>query len=167
MTEARNPADYFSSIHVTAGPSVPPSPQASSGPTQDPRVLEILETLAEQNRELILLARRQLELGQRMEERYEKQMIAQRDEFARWLDDEPGLLPRSKQATEAIRNLLGRLIADLVEYVGENDESLHESEFVRAEMVDKYGQLLNHISTMYGMLKRLSTADEGMPPRTS
>jgi hypothetical protein len=119
--------------------------------------------MIEQNREIINLTRRQLEISQRMEERFEKQLIGQREEFLRWIQETPGLASRSKVATEAIRTLLGKLIDDLVEYVDSNGENLEDSEFVRADMVDRYGQLLNHISSIYGILKRLSTAQEGLP----
>ncbi len=158
MTEAKNPADYFCSIQVSANPEGSAPPPA--GPAIDPQVAELLKALAEQNRELILLSRRQLEVSQRMEERYVQQMQAQREEFVRWAHEIPGLSSRGKKATEAIRDLLGRLIDDLVNYVEENKENLDDSEYVRNDMVDRYGQLLNHISAIYGMLKRVSTADE-------
>jgi HPt (histidine-containing phosphotransfer) domain-containing protein len=159
VTEARHPADYFCSIQVSANPE-----GASGGPTAgagDPQVAEVLKLIAEQNRELIQLSRRQLEVSQRMEERYLQQIHAQREEFVRWIGEIPGLSSRGKKATEAIRDLLGRLIDDLVDYVEENKHHLDDSDYVRNDMVDRYGQLLNHISAIYGMLKRLSTADEG------
>ncbi len=159
MTEAKNPADYFCSIQVSANPDGSAAPPAGSA--IDPQVAELLKALAEQNRELILLSRRQLEVSQRMEERYIQQMQAQREEFVRWVHEIPGLSSRGKKATEAIRDLLGRLIDNLVDFVEENKEHLDDSEYVRNDMVDRYGQLLNHISAIYGMLTRLSTADEG------
>jgi len=162
VTEASNPAEYFCSIQVGANqdgtaPAAPPS-----NPPADNQLADFLRVLIEQNRELISLSRRQYEISQRMEERFEKQMIGQREEFLRWIQETPGLAARSKVATEAIRTLLGKLIDDLVEYVDTNGEGLEDSEFVRADMVDRYGQLLSHISSMYSILKRLSTAQEGL-----
>lgn len=161
VTEASNPAEYFCSIQVGANQdgSTPAAPPAT--PPADNQMADFLRVLIEQNRELLSLTRRQYEISQRMEERFEKQMIGQREEFLRWIQETPGLAARSKVATEAIRTLLGKLIDDLVEYVDTNGEGLEDSEFVRADMVDRYGQLLSHISSMYSILKRLSTAQEG------
>lgn len=162
MTEASNPAEYFCSIQVGANQdgSAPAAPPAN--PPADHQTNDLLRVLIEQNREMISLTRRQYEISQRMEERFEKQMMGQREEFLRWIQETPGLAARSKVATEAIRTLLGKLIDDLVEYVDTNGEGLEDSEFVRADMVDRYGQLLSHISSMYSILKRLSTAQDGL-----
>lgn len=162
MTEASNPAEYFCSIQVGANQdgSAPSAPPAN--PPIDHQTTDLLRVLIEQNREMISLTRRQYEISQRMEERFEKQMMGQREEFLRWIQETPGLASRSKVATEAIRTLLGKLIDDLVEYVDTNGEGLEDSEFVRADMVDRYGQLLSHISSMYSILKRLSTAQDGL-----
>lgn len=163
MPDAHKPADFLCSITVGADPSssdvpapVPPSPVDAS-------LSHLLAAIIEQNRELINLGRKQLEISVRMEERFEKQIQSQREEFVRWLDDIPGLSSRGKEAAESIRILLGSLIDELVAYVDENRDSLGDSDFVRAEMVDRYGQMLNHISSMYGMLKRLATAEEAGP----
>lgn len=162
MTEASNPAEYFCSIQVGANQDGDAPPIPATPPPADSQTADLLRVLVEQNRELISLTRRQLDISNRMEDRYEKQVIGQREEFLRWVDETPGLAARSKVATEAIRNLLGKLIDDLVEYVDTNGENLEDSEFVRADMVDRYGQLLSHISSMYGILKRLSTAKDGL-----
>lgn len=158
MTDARQPTDYFCSIQVSANPDSTAAPPSTNG--IDPQIVGILGLIAEQNRELITLSRRQLEVSQRMEERYVQQLHAQRDEFVKWVQEIPGLSARGKRASEAIRDLLGKLIDDLVDYVEENKENLDESDFSRNDMVDRYGQLLNHVSAIYGMLKRVATADE-------
>jgi chromosome segregation ATPase len=159
VTEARQPTDYFCSIQVSANPDGSTAPAA--GTAIDPQIAEILKLIADQNREMIQLSRRQLEVSQRMEERYVQQIHAQRDEFVKWIHEIPGLSARGKRATEAMRELLGKLIDDLVDHVEDNKENLEESEFARNDMVDRYGQLLNHVSSIYGMLKRVATADEG------
>ncbi len=87
MTEAKNPADYFLLDPGQCQPEGSAPPPA--GPAIDPQVAELLKALAEQNRELILLSRRQLEVSQRMEERYVQQMQAQREEFVRWAHEIP------------------------------------------------------------------------------
>jgi hypothetical protein len=163
VAESQTPPELFCSINVGAAPSGEslPAPPASPGP--DAALTHLLAAVVEQNRELIALARRQLEISQRMEERFDKQIQGQREEFLRWIDEVPGLSARGKKAAEAVRILLGALIEELVAYVEENKDSLGDSDFVRAEMVDRYGQMLNHVSAMYGMLKRLATADDGPP----
>jgi hypothetical protein len=159
VTDAQKNSEYFTSIQVSASGGEPAQAGSVSGPIGT-EVADLLRTLIEQNRELIQLGRQQVELGRRMDDRYEKQMQAQREEFVRWLEDIPGLTARGKEATEAVRILLGRVIDEMVDYVKEHDEQLEGSDFVRSELVDRYGQLLNHVSAMYGLLKRLSTADE-------
>lgn len=162
MPEIPNLSEYFGSVTAGAAPNggiaFPPS-----GPVMDAALSHLMAALVEQNRELIQLSRMQLEISQRMEERFERQMQAQREEFVRWIEDIPGLSVRGKEATEAIRTLLGQLIDDLVAYVEDNRENLSDSDFTRSEMVDRYGQMLGHISSMYGMLKRLSTCEEDGP----
>lgn len=159
MSETPNLSDYFTSVNAGPTPGAGVTfPVTVSAP--DPTLARLLAVIVEQNRELIHLGRKQLEISQRIEERFERQVQAQRDEFLRWIDDMPGLANRGKVASEAIRILLGQLIDDLVAYIDDNRDSLNDSDFVRAEMVDRYGQMLSHISAMYGMLKRLATAEE-------
>ena len=141
-----------------------PSVDTSSNP-------DLLHELIGVTRELLRVSQEQLRLAQRGEERFQRQQQAQRDEFHRWLDEHPHLSGRCGEAHEVIRNLLGRSMAELVEYVEENGENLLESDFVRTDMVDRYGSLLNHVSVMHGVLKRLAAADDethltDMPERT-
>lgn len=164
MTKAQEPTDYFSTIHVTASTEGNTAP-ASSAPSIDPQVSELLRQLVQQNQELLTLARRQCDLAQRMDDRYEQQIKAQRDEFLRWIDEVPGLSARGKKASDAVRVLLGQIIEELVEYVDDHRDEIQESDYMRGEMVDRYGQQLNHLSSLYGVLKRLATAEDGLPGR--
>ena len=55
-----------------------------------------------------------------------------------------------------LRTVLGNAIRDLIDYVDDNHENLVDSEFVRTEMIDRFGSVLNHVSSMYSVAKRLS-----------
>lgn len=112
-------------------------------------------------REQAAVAKEQLLLARKAEQRFEEQRQAQRDDFQRWLQEHGLPKNRTKPAEEAARAVLGQAIAELVDYVEEHSENLAEgTDFVRAEMSDKFGGLLHHLWVIYGTLKHLSAADQ-------
>lgn len=123
-------------------------------------LVELGRHQAEVARQQAEMVRQQLELAKRAEQRVEEQRQAQRDEFQRWLGEYGLLGGRSGRAEKTIRVVLGRAMAELVDYIEENDESLPESEFVRREMADRYGSLLAHLWSIHGILKHLSAAEQ-------
>lgn len=140
----------------------PGTPRAATIPAGD-SVADLgraVRELVAVNRELLHVSREQLELLRRAEERFQKQHEGQREEFARWLTEHPELEGRCEGAHESVRRLFGRSLAELVDYIHENEDSLLESDFVKNDMVDRYGALLNHVSAMYGVLKRLVQAEQ-------
>lgn len=151
---------YVSSIQVT--PSVPSgiAYKTSVGADIKDEMLFQMRELVCLAREQVQIAREQLELMRRAEDRFQKQQEAQREEFQRWFGENPGLAGYCTAAHDHLRTLLGKAIAELVQYVDDNGENLLDSDFARTEMIDKYGSLLNHVSAMYGMLKRLAAAEQ-------
>lgn len=159
---------------VTAGPA----PEAPATPAGDAR--RLLRDLLAVNRETLAvlratfdltrqqaelakhqaeLAKQQLELARRAEQRVEEQRNSQREEFNRWLGEHGLLGGRSARAEKTIRTVLGQAMAEMVDYIDENDESLPESEFARRELADRYGSLLAHLWSIHGVLKHLSAAE--------
>lgn len=156
-----SPMNFVTSIDVSASPD-------GAGPAPvnfnvNEEVARLLRDLTGMTRELVLLAREQTELARRAEDRHVKQHEAQREEFVHWLNEHEGLKGRSQVAHETIRVLLGRSLDDFVTYIDNNQDGLLESDYVRSELVDRYGSLLNHVSAMFGLLKRLASADETGP----
>jgi hypothetical protein len=149
------------SIDVSAGMNV--SPGGSPSFVANELVSQQLDELIGLCRELVGVSREQLELARRAEDRFQKQQQAQREEFERWLNEYSQLPGRCRKAEETVRNVLGQAMSELVDYVEEHHEDLMDSEFVRSELVDRYGSLLNHVSAMYAVLKRLSIADQQNP----
>lgn len=116
----------------------------------------MLIDLARQQAEM---SRQQLELARRAEQRIEEQRQAQRDEFQRWLGEYKLLGGRSGKAEKTIRAVLGTALAELVDYIEENDENLVDSDFIRRELSEKYGAMLAHLWSIHGVLKHLSAAE--------
>ena len=148
----------------TAVPPPPPVP-ARPGPGDGPALLgelvnltrQMLAAVQEQN----AVAKETLVLARKAEQRFEEQRQAQRDDFQRWLQEHGLVKRRTKPAEETARAVLGQAISELVDYVEEHDENLLEgTDFVRAEMSDKFGGLLHHLWVIYGTLKHLSAADQ-------
>jgi hypothetical protein len=118
---------------------------------------ELVGAVKEQNG----LAKEQLLLARKAEQRFEEQRQAQRDDFQRWLQEHGLVKSRTKPAEETARAVLGQAIAELVDYVEEHNENLADgTDFVRAEMSDKFGGLLHHLWVIYGTLKHLSAAEQ-------
>jgi hypothetical protein len=122
-------------------------------------VLDATRQQAEIAKQQWELARQQLELARRAEQRVEEQRNSQREEFNRWLGEHGLLGGRSARAEKTIRTVLGQAMAEMVDYIDENDESLPESEFARRELADRYGSLLAHLWSIHGVLKHLSAAE--------
>ncbi|MFO0944778.1 MAG: hypothetical protein U1D30_02345 [Planctomycetota bacterium] len=158
MSAPEGVPSYVSSIDVTAASPLPRSGAGSPETSSDS--LFLLRELVNLCREQVHLSREQLELLRRTEDRYQRQQEAQKEEFQRWLKENPELAGFCGAAHENLRVLFGRSIAELVQYVDENQETIFDSDFVRMEMVDKYGSLLNHVSAMYSIVKRLAAAEQ-------
>lgn len=160
MTAPQRPSDFVCSIDVAAGSSLQPSqPEVSS---LSEAIAGPLRELVQLNREILRVSREHFDLAKRAEERFLHQQKQQREEFERWLQENSELTGQCGSAQEAIRTVLGQAITELVQYVHEHQEDLLESEYVRSDLVDRYGSLLNHVSGMYGMLKRLAAAEQAI-----
>ncbi len=157
--------DIEGSGSAIPAPPPPPAPAITEGP---PNPAFLLAELVGLTRELVvavkeqtLLAKEQLVLARKGEQRFEEQRQAQRDDFQRWLHEHGLVKNRTKPAEETARAVLGQAIAELVDYVEEHNENLAEgTDFVRAEMSDRFGGLLHHLWVIYGTLKHLSAAEQ-------
>lgn len=149
---------FVLSIDVGAGAGAGPVVSAPTEGTED--LARGIRELVNLTRELLNVSREQLELVRRAEDRFQKQQDAQREEFARWLAEHPEVEGRCEDVHEQLRRLFGRSLAELIRFVDENEDGLIESDFVRSEMVDRFGALLNHVSAMYGIVKRLAAAEQ-------
>lgn len=118
-------------------------------------------------RELIALSREQLELAKKSEERYQRQMQGQREEFERWLGENDLTDGRCAQAEEVLRSVLGASMRSMVEHIDDNSEVILESDFARSELVDRFGPPMGHLSTLYNILKRLNLVDKSKSPQNS
>lgn len=155
MESSPRPSPLICSIDVAAGTSIPLSPSSELVPDGKNEIHELVAL----TRELVQLSREQLRVLRKAEERYHRQQQMQKDEFQRWFV-ENNLEGQCKEAYEHVRRLLGSILSEFVTFVAEHHENLSESEFTRSEMVDRYGALLNHVSAMHGVLKRLAVLDE-------
>lgn len=143
----------------------PPLPPAQIGPAdlslQLSELIALTRELVGAATEQAAVAREQLLLARKAEQRFEEQRQAQRDDFHRWLQEHGLVKSRTKPAEETARAVLGQAIAELVDYVEEHNDNLTEgTDFVRAEMSDKFGGLLHHLWVIYGTLKHLSAAEQ-------
>ncbi len=145
----------------TVVPPPPAPPTQADVPVQLSELIGLTRELVMMGREQVAIAKEQLMLARKNEQRFEEQRQAQRDDFQRWLQEHGLIKRRTKPAEETARAVLGQAIAELVDYVEEHNENLAEgTDFVRAEMSDKFGGLLHHLWVIYGTLKHLSAADQ-------
>jgi hypothetical protein len=147
----------------TAPPLAPPpaAPTQADVPLQLADLTGLMRDLIGAVREQTAVAKETLALARKAEQRLEEQRQAQRDDFQRWLQEHGLVKRRTKPAEETARAVLGRAISELVDYVEEHNENLTEgTDFVRAEMSDKFGGMLHHLWVIYGTLKHLSAADQ-------
>ena len=129
-------------------------------------VARLLRELLVATREMIALSREQLELGKKAEERYQRQMQGQREEFERWLGENELSDGRCAQAEEVLRNLLGTSMRSLIDHIDDNCDAILESDFARGELVDRFGPPMGHLSTLYNIVKRLNLVDKTRPARS-
>jgi hypothetical protein len=168
--DSSTPSQAFTTGDIEgSGSALPPPPVPAGGTIGDVsaqlgELTGLMRDLVATMREQSNVAKEQLVLARKAEQRFEEQRQAQRDDFQRWLNEHGLVKSRTKPAEETARAVLGRAISELVDYVEENRENLAEgTEFVRAEMSDKFGGLLHHLSVIYGTLKHLSAADQTAP----
>ena len=165
MSGVTGPETPFTTGEIEGSGTAIPPPPAPPGPAEMPvqlaELVGLTRELVAHMREQTAMAKEMLALGRKNEQRFEEQRQAQRDDFQRWLQEHGLVKRRTKPAEETARAVLGQAISELVDYVEENNENLTEgTDFVRAEMSDKFGGLLHHLWVIYGTLKHLSAADQ-------
>lgn len=146
-----------------SGSALPPAPRPSTAdmPGQLSELIGLTRELVELQREQVAMGKEILGYARKGEQRFEEQRQAQKDDFTRWLNEHGLVKSRTKPAEETARAVLGRSIAELVDYIEEQGENLEDgTDFVRSEMSDKFGGLLHHLWVIYGTLKHLSAADQ-------
>lgn len=155
MGTAQDRMIYTSTIDVGAGMNCQPALGTDLALEECNASLRELVALS---REMLTIQREQLLMTQRAEERFQRQHAAQREEFQRWLNENPLMAQSAPRVEEATRQLLGQAISDMVDFIDDHQEDILDSDFVRVELVDRFGNLLNHVSTMYSVVKRLAAA---------
>ena len=148
--------DIGNSQFVWAGGQVAPDPPSGSMA----EVSALLRELIGVSRELLENSRHQLELSRRWEQRTVEQQNQQRGEFDRLLREYPHLKGRAKDVEEHVNAVVGKALGDLYDYVEEHGSDLSESDYIRSEMVDKYGGLLYHLYGIHGIVKRMSLFEQ-------
>jgi hypothetical protein len=145
----------------TALPPAPPPPGPADVPALLGELVGLTRAMLAVSQEQHAMTKDLLVLAKKGESRFEEQRNAQRDDFQRWLQEHGLVKRRTKPAEETARAVLGQAIAELVDYVEEHNENLADgTDFIRAEMSDKFGGLLHHLWVIYGTLKHLSAADQ-------
>jgi len=151
--------DYAFDFDAAEAPS-------SSGGEFD-AMARLLRELLVATREMIALSREQLELARKSEERYQRQMQGQREEFERWLGENDLTDGRCASAEEVLRSLLGASMRSMVEHIDDNSDAILESDFARTELVDRFGPPMAHLSTLYNIVKRLNLVDRTKQPHNA
>jgi hypothetical protein len=119
----------------------------------------LLRELLVATREMIALSREQLELAKKSEERYQRQLQGQREEFERWLGENDLDDGRCVQAENVLRTLLGGSMRAMIDQIDDDPDAILESDFARNELVDRFGPQMGHLSTLYNVVKRLNLVD--------
>lgn len=137
---------------VWAGGQMAPTPPGGSLA----EVASLLRELIGVTRELVDNSRQQLEFSKRWEQRTVEQQQVQRDEFQRLLREHPELKGRAKPIEEHVNAVVGKALTDLFDYVEHHGSDLTDSDYIRSELVEKYGGLLYHLYGIHGIVKRVS-----------
>jgi hypothetical protein len=125
-------------------------------------VAALLREMVGMTRELLENSRQQLELSKRWEQRTVEQIQTNRDELTRLGKEHPELRGRSKDVEQQVAAVVGKSMSDLYDYVEHHGSDVAESDYVRAELVDKYGGMLYHLHGIHGIVKRFSSFEQQM-----
>jgi chromosome segregation ATPase len=148
---------------VWAGGQLAPNPPGGSMAEVAALLREMVGMTREMTgmtRELLENSRQQLELSKRWEQRTVEQIQANRDEMTRLSKEHPELHGRSKDVEEQVAAVVGKSMNDLYDYVEHHGSDLADSDYVRAELVDKYGGMLYHLHGIHGIVKRFSSFEQ-------
>jgi hypothetical protein len=159
------PENAVASQFVWAGGQL--SPQ--SGGAGMAEVAALLRELVEVNRavagmtqEILQNSRQQLELSKRWEQRTVEQIQNNREELLRYGKQHPEIRGRSQDVEKLMATVIGKSMGELYDYVEEHGSDLTDSDFVRSELVEKYGGMLYHLHGIHGIVKRFSSFERQM-----
>jgi hypothetical protein len=77
--------------------------------------------------------------------------------LARWQQEFPDLADGCRRAMPALERSYGRLIAELIERLNEDDDAL-ENDFALQEFLDRYGMRLAQLGTILNLVAPLAEA---------
>ena len=119
-----------------------------------------LAEIAQLMRHSVQVGAQQLAVMQRIESRQLQAQKNQQDDFQHWLETHPDMAENCLNSHETLRRVLGTAITDLSRYIEEHDDDLAHNDFLRAEMVDRFGASFHHLASMYAMMKRVATVEK-------
>jgi hypothetical protein len=61
---------------------------------------------------------------------------------------------------ESLAAVVGKTMGDLYDYAEQHGSDLSDSDYVRSELVDRYGGMLYHLHGIHGIVKRLSMFEQ-------
>lgn len=112
----------------------------------------------ELQRQSLQIQQQQLELAREAAQISRDQRARQGAELERWQNSHDNVLDQCKESLTNLEQVHAALMAELAEYVSENQENLLEGEFTLTDFVDRFGPRLAHLNTMLAVLRPLAAA---------
>jgi hypothetical protein len=81
-------------------------------------------------------------------------------DIAHWKDQNPDLARSCRIAAEALVKVQNQFIHTLTEEVADNQEALHDSDYMVSELVDRFGPRLSHLNGLLTVMSQLSAANQ-------
>ncbi len=77
-------------------------------------------------------------------------------DIAHWKEQNPDLARSCRIAAEALVKVQNQFIHNLTEEVADNQEALHDSDYMVSELVDRFGPRLSHLNGLLTVMSQLS-----------
>jgi hypothetical protein len=137
------------SIDVSANPRTEGTNNAKIDANE--LIVNLLHQMVEgQKRQVTLLEEMNNYLGMGHKQRQQ--------ELNQWKEANPKLAQNCRFATETLSKVQTQFLESITRDVFENEESLHDSDFMLNEFVDRFGPRLAHLNGVLQVLSQLSAA---------
>jgi hypothetical protein len=141
------------SIDVSANPRTEATNNAKIDANE--LIVNLLHQMVEgQKRQITLLEEMNNYLGMGHKQRQQ--------ELNQWKEANPKLAQNCRYATETLSKVQTQFLESITKDVFENEDSLHDSDFMLNEFVDRFGPRLAHLN---GVLQVLSALSAAAPPQ--
>ena len=155
-----SPAPWTYSMEVSPTGQPQPAPVTVPIPSDQMGLMQLMVQLQSNTndmlRQLLEMNRQSLEFAKEATQAARDQRARQHQELERWQSNHQNILFDTRGVLQALEQVHGQIMEQVVNLVHEKHDELMEGEFALGDFTDRFGPRLAHLNTILSILRPLA-----------